>query len=200
MSDCQYEYVCKNSDKCYRCVSQSLLNIPNQKGKSKVAELISGVDHKTAQADDSWKDLEQQVADKLNNIPTMKEARRSRASGALWFEKGDIVDAILHPECKERKGNELKSGEKSISIKKEWLEKAYDECKFTDRTMCLPFRFKGDENIYCIFRNDDIAELVTMMKTYMIDNEIKDARIKELETELERKIKELEAKLERGSK
>ena len=57
----------------------------------------------------------------------------------LWFEKGDIVDSILHPECKERKGNELKSGEKSISIKREWLEKAAEECKFEDKTMCLPF-------------------------------------------------------------
>ena len=182
---CSYEKVCLNSDKCYRCTDNRLLKIPNQKGQKKVADLIRRVDKKTANADNSWEDLEQQVADKLNNVPTIQEARRSRASGALWFEKGDIVDTILHPECKERKGNELKTGEKSMSIKKEWLEKAAKECQDTNKTMCLPFRFKGDSNIYCIFKNDDIAELITTMKSYMIDNELKDQEIKRLRTLLE---------------
>ena len=153
--NCSYESSCLNYGKCFRCSNQRLLKIKGQKDQQKIAGLLNN-NKKSLQADDSWKDLEQQVADKLNNIPTIQEARRSRASGALWFEKGDIVDQILHPECKERKGNELKSGEKSISIKKEWLEKAADECKFEDKTMCLPFRFKGDTNIYCIFKNDDI--------------------------------------------
>ena len=177
--NCSYESSCLNYGKCFRCSNQRLLKIKGQKDQQKIAGLLNN-NKKSLQADDSWKDLEQQVADKLNNIPTIQEARRSRASGALWFEKGDIVDQILHPECKERKGNELKSGEKSISIKKEWLEKAADECKFEDKTMCLPFRFKGDTNIYCIFKNDDIAELVTMMKTYMLDNELKDKEIQRL--------------------
>lgn len=188
--DCKYEDVCKNSDKCYRCVSMSLLNIPNQKGKSKVTELIHNVDNKVAQADNSWEDLEQQVADKLNNIPSIKEARRSRASGALWFEKGDIVDEILHPECKERKGNDLKTGEKSMSIKREWLEKAAKECEFSEKTMCLPFRFKGDENIYCIFKNNDIAELITTMKAYIRDNELKDIQIEQLKQQLKKQSAE----------
>lgn len=188
--DCRYEGVCKNSDKCYRCVSMSLLNIPNQKGKSKVTELIHNVDNKVAQADNSWEDLEQQVADKLNNIPSIKEARRSRASGALWFEKGDIVDEILHPECKERKGNDLKTGEKSMSIKREWLEKAAKECEFSEKTMCLPFRFKGDENIYCIFKNNDIAELITTMKAYIRDNELKDIQIEQLKQQLKKQSAE----------
>ena len=168
----------------------SLLNIPNQKGKSKVTELIHNVDNKVAQADNSWEDLEQQVADKLNNIPSIKEARRSRASGALWFEKGDIVDEILHPECKERKGNDLKTGEKSMSIKREWLEKAAKECEFSEKTMCLPFRFKGDENIYCIFKNNDIAELITTMKAYIRDNELKDIQIEQLKQQLKKQSAE----------
>lgn len=184
--ECKYEPICKNSDKCYRCVHESLLNLKGQKGKNKVSELIHNVDNKTAQADNSWEDLEQQVADKLNNIPTIQEARRSRASGALWFEKGDIVDEILHPECKERKGNELKTGEKSMSIKREWLEKAAKECEFSEKTMCLPFRFKGDKNIYCIFKNDDIAELITTMKAYIRDNELKDIQIEQLKWQLKK--------------
>lgn len=184
--ECKYENICQNNDKCYRCVDNRLLKIPGMKGQRKVAELIHNVDEKTAQADNSWEDLEQQVADKLNNIPTIQEARRSRASGALWFEKGDIVDTILHPECKERTGNELKTGEKSMSIKREWLEKAAKECEFSQKTMCLPFRFKGDDNIYCIFKNDDIAELITMMKSYIRDNELKDIQIQTLKAQIER--------------
>lgn len=181
---CEYESSCLNSSKCYRCNNQSLLKLKNQKSQRRTAGILNSYDHKTAQADNSWEDLEQQVADKLNNIPTITEARRSRASGALWFEKGDIVDDILHPECKERKGNELKSGEKSISIKREWLEKAAEECKFVDKTMCLPFRFKGDDKIYCIFQNDDIATLITIMKAYMRDNELKDLEIQRLKEKL----------------
>lgn len=182
---CSYESSCLNSENCYRCNNQSLLKIKGQKGRSKTAGLIRPNNAKTATADDSWKDLEQQVADKLNNIPNIEQARRSRMSGALPFEKGDIVDSILHPECKERKGSELKSGEKSISIKKEWLEKAADECKYEDKTMCLPFRFKGDSAIYCIFDMDDIASLVTTMKAYVLDNQLKDNEIKRLKKRLE---------------
>lgn len=183
---CEYENYCLNNTKCFRCVDKNLLKMKGRKGQQKTASLFSVHDNKTAQADDSWKDLEQQVANQLNNVPTMQEARRSRASGALWFEKGDIVDTILHPECKERKGNELKSGEKSISIRREWLEKAADECKFEDKTMCLPFRFKGDENIYCIFKNDDIVSLITTMKAYMLDNELKDREIARLQGIIEK--------------
>ena len=122
-------------------------------------------EHKNLTKDNSWEDLEEQVAKSLNRIPDIREARRSRASGALPFEKGDIVDTILHPECKER------TAEKSFSVKREWLEKAKEECKYTDKTMCLPFRFKGDTNIYCIFDNNDIVSLVTTMKAYMADND-----------------------------
>ena len=187
MSVCNYEEYCLNKDKCYRCVDNKLLKLKGQKGQRKTAGLLCTNNTKVAQAEDSWKDLEQQVADKLNNVPTIQEARRSRRSGGLWFETGDVVDTILHPECKERKGNELKSGEKSISIKREWLEKASEECKFKDKTMCLPFRFKGDNNIYCIFKNDDIATLITMMKAYIADNELKDQEIKRLKEQLNKK-------------
>ena len=171
MDNCEYQSICRNSDKCYRCFDHALLNIKGYKKKSRISELTNFRDNKAANADDSWKDLEQQVANSLNRIPTIEEARRSRASGALWFETGDIVDSILHPECKERKGTDLKGGDKSISIKKEWLTKAAQECIFENKTMCLPFRFKGDDQIYTIFRHEDISSLITTMKAYMIDNE-----------------------------
>lgn len=186
---CEYYGSCKNSDKCYRCYKQQLLKLGGRK-ENKVSSFIPKHDVRTAQADDSWKDLEQQVADKLNNIPTIQDARRSRASGALWFEKGDVVDDILHPECKERSGHELKGGDKSMSIKREWLEKAREECRLTQKTMCLPFRFKGDSRIYCIFDNDDIASLIVTMKSYMLDNERLTVALQAKDLEIER-LKEM---------
>ena len=50
--------------------------------------------------------------------------------------------------------------------------------------MCLPFRFKGDSKIYTIFEHEDIAELITLMKAYMRDNELKAQQIKILEEKL----------------
>jgi len=74
-----------------------------------------------------------------------------------------------------------------MSIKREWLEKAKEECSRNDKTMCLPFRFKEDENIYCIFEMNDIADLVTTMKAYIKDNELKEAEIKRLQKLLNEK-------------
>jgi hypothetical protein len=189
---CEHELRCLNKDKCYRCFGESLLKLPEDKARKSKAKTKT-YNHAVATADDSWKDLEEDVAAALNKVPTIKDARRSRASGALWFEKGDIVDDILHPECKERMGRELKSGEKSISIQRGWLEKAKEECRSSEKIMVLPFRFKEDTNIYGIFDFDDIATLVTMMKAYMADNDIK---VKEMEV-LQKKIQVLEERLKK---
>ena len=124
-------------------------------------------------------------------VPTMQEARRSRASGALWFEKGDIVDSILHPECKERKGRTLKSGVRSMSIQREWLEKAKEEIKNSNKIMCLPFRFKEDTNTYVIFDFDDIAELVQYAKAYMLDNAVKEKEIELLKAQVDKLSQQL---------
>lgn len=170
---CIHERVCKNYGKCYRCRDYKLLNT----GKRSMKITEHKHDARIAASDNSWEDLEQQVANELNKVPDIEQARRSRASGALWFEKGDIQDQLLHPECKER------TAEKSFSIKREWLEKAQEECKYSDKTMCLPFRFKGDDQIYVVFRNQDIMELITMMKTYMHDNDILRAQVEQLKKE-----------------
>lgn len=185
--DCEYKATCENNDKCYRCVDQKLLKLktkPWNKAKKANNSLIQTHNTKAMNAKNSWENLEQEVADSLNNVPSIQDARRSIRSGALWFEKGDIVDEILHPECKERTGRQLKSGDQSISIQKLWLEKAADECKSNSKTMCLPFRFKGDNKIYTIFEHNDIAELITLMKAYIKDNELKAQQIKILEEKL----------------
>ena len=185
--DCEYELVCENNKRCYKCLNHSLLKQktkPWEKQKTSKKSFVQKIDIKAQNADNSWENLEQEVADSLNNIPDIKDARRSIRSGALWFETGDIVDDILHPECKERTGRQLKSGDQSLSIQRQWLEKAADECKNNNKTMCLPFRFKGDSKIYTIFEHNDIAELITLMKAYIKDNEEKAQQIKVLEEKL----------------
>lgn len=185
--DCEYEATCENNDKCFRCVNQKLLKLktkPWNKQKNVRNSVVQTHDIKAKNAKNSWEDLEQEVAESLSNVPTIQDARRSIRSGALWFEKGDVVDEILHPECKERTGRQLKSGDQSISIQKLWLEKAAEECKGINKFMCLPFRFKGDDKIYTIFEHNDIAELVTLMKAYIRDNELKTKQIQILEEKL----------------
>ena len=178
MEDCKYEAQCLNNDKCYRCYNSNLLKvkkISNRKVSkpSRMSSILPKNDNKELTCDNSWETLEKDVTDSLNDVPTIDEARRARASGALWFEKGDIIDSILHPECKER------TAEKSFSIKREWLEKALDECKYSGKFMCLPFRFKGDRQVYTVMRNEDIMELVTLMKSYIADNERMERILKE---------------------
>lgn len=184
--DCEYELTCQNNDKCLRCINQRLLKLPKkpwEKSKKRTS-IVKQHSSKEQNAKNSWENLEQEVADSLSNVPSIQDARRSIRSGALWFEKGDIVDEILHPECKERTGRQLKSGDQSISIQKQWLEKAAEECKGTSKHMCLPFRFKGDDKIYTIFEHNDIAELVTTMKAYIRDNEMMSEEIKVLKEKL----------------
>lgn len=183
--ECEYSLRCLNKDKCYKCYGNKFLKL-KEDTKYKSMKKSTKFDYSEANKDDSWTDLEQKVSNTLNRIPTIREARRSRASGALEFEKGDIVDELLHPECKERQGTKLKGGDKSLSIKKSWLDKAKAECKNSDKTMCLPFRFKGDENIYVVIDFDDLADLVTTLKSYITDNKIQSEQIKLLLKEVGR--------------
>lgn len=183
--DCEYYSSCLNSEKCYRCFDNSLLKLPIDK-KLKSMKKRNLNSYKDNNDEKSWRKLEQDVADKLNYIPTINEARRTKRSGALWFEQGDIKDTVLHPECKERIGTLLKSGEKSLTIHKSWIEKAKSECINTSKFMCLPFRFKGDSNIYTVIDFDDLSSLVTLYKSYVLDNELKDKEIERLNKQLKK--------------
>lgn len=192
--DCEFENRCLNNSKCFRCRNQHLLKLPEDKIKTKFKK-NKVYDNRVASSDESWGDLEQSVADKLNAVPTMKEVRRSRGSGNQWFEKGDVLDEILNLECKERKGSELVGGDKSFSIKRSWLEKAQEEADEERKVSALPFRFKNDENIYIIMQDCNIIELVNMCKAYRQDNEVKAREIELLKQENDLLKKQIEEKL-----
>ena len=183
MKDCEFKNRCLNSNNCFRCYNFNLLKLPEDKFKKKQRKIF---DNKKANAENSWEGLEEDMVRELNNVPSIVEARRSRGSGNTWFEKGDVLHSILKLECKERTGNELKGGDKSISIKKSWFTKATEEAVSDDRIMALPFRFKGDDINYIIMEASNIIELVNMIRSYQQDNDIKAKEIQLLKEKLKK--------------
>lgn len=191
MSECQYYFQCSNNTKCYRCSDNSLFKQPKNsrnRATSSSKNKILARSNSDKESDESWKLLEQDVADALNNVPNIQQVRRSRGSGNQWFEKGDVVgDILVLPECKERKGNTLKSGTTSMSIQKEWLKKADNEARENGRVMINPFRFKGDDEIYVNMKFDDLVEMLNNYKAYIIEFDKIEAENKVLKERLDAK-------------
>lgn len=181
--NCEFESRCLNNKICFRCYNHSRLKV---KCDSKRTVREKKVSYKDSVKDNSWETLEQEMVDKLNNPVPIQQARRSRGSGNVWFEKGDVLDSIVTMECKERTGTLLKSGERSMSIKREWLEKAKDEAMLNGKTMALPFRFKGDEQSYIIMESNSIIELINTLKAYQHDNDAKTREMELLKEKLKR--------------
>ena len=92
---CEYESTCLNSSKCFRCYGQSLLKLKHEKRKS----LYKQSTKKDLRKQDSWKNLEQDVVNLINNVPTIQEARRSRASGAEIFKPLAPILVKVCPVC-----------------------------------------------------------------------------------------------------
>lgn len=159
MSECDRYYMCKNNTKCYRCNNENLF-VEMKSNRPKPIQKL-----KPTSKDKSWKHLEQDVANAISNVPDIATARRARASGALWFEKGDVIDSIIHFECKEREGYEVAKGkDKTFPMKKSWLDKAKEEALAVEKPMVLPFRFSGDEDIYAVIDMKDLADLIVHFK------------------------------------
>ncbi len=83
-----------------------------------------------------------------------EDAKRTLASGAMWFAKSDVVTKRFRVECKTR----LKPS-KSITLKKEWLEKIQKEAFETNKTGLLVFSF-GDGEDFVVLRNQDFLKMV----------------------------------------
>ncbi len=83
-----------------------------------------------------------------------EEARQTMNSGAIWFNKSDVVSKNFRIEAKTR----IKPS-KSITIKKEWLEKIEKEAFLTGKTPALAFSF-GDGKDYFILSDKDFYEIV----------------------------------------
>lgn len=161
--DCEYYTSCKNNTKCMICgPTQRLLELPGDKARKK-AEQKADRHIKGSSKEDSWKELEQYVADQLNAVPYRPEARRQARSGGIWFLPGDVEDDVLIPECKEREEYTAR-GEKSFSIKKDWIDKVYEEAKLTSKFPAVIFRFKNDDRAYYIHDFDVLRDMVHSIK------------------------------------
>lgn len=119
--------------------------------------------------EDSWKELEQYVADQLNAIPFAQEARRQLRSGGIWFLPGDVAHDLLLPECKER-DTHTAGGEKSFTIKKEWITKMMEEAKLADKFPALVFRFKNDDETYFVDDFTTLRDMIHLIKVLQEDN------------------------------
>lgn len=164
--NCDYQNRCINSEKCLRCSNFQFLKLPEdiereiaqKKAKNKRTDY-------SKDSKKSWNNMEQEVANNLNAIPTTKQymsAHRQPRSGAISGLEGDIIDDILLIECKER-ASEV-SGKKSITIKKDWLDKIDKEAKSNGKTPCFCFRYKDDSEIYAIINYKEITNLITNYK------------------------------------
>ncbi len=83
------------------------------------------------------------------------EARTMMASGALWFAKSDVVSKLFRFEVKTR----AKAGAKSITVKKEWLDKIEEEAIMSNQIPALAISFGGNKD-YFILNDRDFYTLV----------------------------------------
>lgn len=95
---------------------------------------------------------EQRITKSLKEIK--EEAKQTMNSGAIWFNKSDVVSKNFRVEAKTRT-----KPSKSIIIKKEWLEKIEKEAFLTGKTPALAFSF-GDGKDYFILSDKDFYEIV----------------------------------------
>lgn len=204
MFDCNFTDRCINADKCMRCIEHSLLQMPEDKKRKQLQRKAASSSSKKDKLDDcseSWKDLEQAVADRISALPTtkqyndMREARRQTRSGAIWFMPGDVTDTIILAECKERSAVTAK-GEKSITIPKSWLDKLDEEAKLDGKYPTFAFRYKNDDAIYSINHFEVLEEMVLEIKYLRIENE----RMNNAELKYKKVLKEQELEIQRLKK
>ncbi len=81
-------------------------------------------------------------------------------SGAIWFNKSDVVSKNFRIEAKTK----VKPS-KSITIKKEWLDKIENEAFLTGKTPALVFSF-GDGKDYFILTDRDFYSIVEKIHTW----------------------------------
>jgi hypothetical protein len=145
---CKFQKECGNLNiSCFKCFDYSLYKplktIKALSSKSKhVKSKKQGMDfekkgvHAYNQASQKGRDV----------------ARQQLASGALSFALGDMIteeEMIASiAEFKER-GQLSSTGQKQITLKKEWFDKLAEEARYMKKDhYFLPFSFKGEPSIY----------------------------------------------------
>jgi len=147
VEECRASEDCRNAEKrCYACDGKRLF---------KPYKTMTGLRRKPSR-DKQGMSFEEKGVQLYN-----EHARRMPNSGGFEGFEGDVETVLSLLEFKEREGNELKGGKKSITLRKEWLEKISGEAEIKGKIPGLAFRFKDDgENIYVAVDYDDLMELL----------------------------------------
>lgn len=91
-------------------------------------------------------------------------AQRMVQSGGIYGFEGDVSLEEVLIECKERS---TEGAEKSIRIKKEWLDKIIEESKMHEKFPGLAFRYKEyEDDIYFVMEFDFFLELLFLYRDY----------------------------------
>lgn len=146
IGDCHLKNECRNYDKrCLQCFDE------NQFKPYKKKTGLSSTPSKKKKG----MGFEEEVRKKYNK--TM--AKRMPQSGGLDFLEGDISFEELLLECKKR--NQVdSSGRKTISIKKEWLDKIEVEAAKNDKLPALVFSYKNEDDIYYAMKYEILLDLL----------------------------------------
>jgi hypothetical protein len=175
--DCIYEMECSNAEKsCFKCFNYSLFKVHKEK---------KGLNAKSANRKEvkEGMDFENRGTSRYNQVIKQSKdvARRQIASGALHFALGDMITeeelTASLAEFKER-GSKDARGAKTISIKKEWLDKLEDEARQMGKTYYfLPFSFKGSNKDYVALDYDILLSYIQTIQALLEHNRLLAAQI-----------------------
>lgn len=167
-SDCSVSEFCKNKDvRCYACMDQDQYKEKKYLNRNQI--------RKTPSKKKKGMAFEEETAKRYNKYM----AKRQPLSGGIWGFEGDIETVLTLMECKYR-DNPLKGGDKSISIKRSWLEKIKDEAIEHSKIPALPFGFSEDpDEIYFAMEYDYLLELLYRIKSLREQNYILENKLEE---------------------
>lgn len=177
--DCEYEQECANFGKsCNKCFNYNFFQGHKEK---------KGLKPKSDKRKEKKEgmDFENRGTRKYNqNVRKAKDvARRTLASGALHFDLGDMVTeeelTASLAEFKER-GSKDARGAKTITIKKEWLDKLKEEAKERGKEYYfLPFTFKGSDTDYVAMDYNILLSYIQTIQMLLEQNRLLRQRLEE---------------------
>lgn len=168
VEECSVSHVCQNKEKrCYVCYEQNQFKEIKYANHNQI--------RKTPSKKKNGMPFEEETSIRYNNYM----AQRRPQSGGIFGLEGDIETVLILMECKER--DEEVGGEKSISIKKSWLDKIEKEALINGKLPALIYRFKSyPDEIFYSMKYEYLLELLYRIKTLTEENELLKKKLNKL--------------------
>lgn len=172
MEDCEHYNECSNAGTaCFKCFNFNKFKPLKERSGLKAKSTTRNI---TTKKGLQW---EQDGANRYSKAIRSGQdaARRQPGSGSIANMLGDVITSeqltASIAEFKER-GSVTKSGAKSISIKKEWLDKLADEAAVMNRDYYfLPFRYTGSDKDYLVIEYEMLMGYLETIHTLLAENE-----------------------------